>query len=524
MSARALALALRRRRPRSLRVGVLDLVANRPVHTPYSRLVHPSFMSIMPQAVAAWAAAAGHRVHYLAYIGHEDLERELPDDLDVLFVSAFSSAAYLAYAVARRFHERGTVTVLGGPHARAYPRQAARHFDYVAETADAELVRDLLASPHQFPEAGVVLRAKRPLADLPGVRERWPFARTVLAKGLTPGALASVASLGCPYRCRFCVDATVAYTTLPREQIVEDLAFVQEAMRVPALSWHDPNFAVRFDETLDAIEEAVPRGGVKFLAESSLSILDEARVARLGRNGFTAMFVGVESWYGFHDKARQRGQSGGAKLDAVAEQAEMITRHIPYTQTNFVWGLDEDAGHDAFALTREFVERVPAAFPSHSIATAFGDASPMGMETRHAGRLLDVPFQFLDGSWLHNMRLAHGQAADLYRGLAGVLGHSYGARATARRIRGNRHGPLSAGRWMALVRSVASARRARYYAQLAGRFETDAEYQAFESGGPAPSFYRGGVRRQLGAYYAWLPEEVVAGLERDPSARARSAA
>lgn len=507
-----------------LRVGVLDLVANRPVHTPYSRLVHPSFMSIMPQAVAAWAAAEGHRVSYLAFIGHEDLESELPDDLDVLFVSGFSSAAYLAYAVARRFRQRGTVTVLGGPHARAYPHEAARFFDYVVETADAELVRDLLSAPHQLPEGGAVLSAKRPLADLPGVRERWPFARTVLEKGLTPGVLASLASLGCPYQCRFCVDATVAYKTLPREQILEDLGFVQQVMRVPAVSWQDPNFAVRFDETLDVIEEAAPDGGIKFIAESSLSILDESRLARLQRNGFVAMFVGIESWYGFNDKVRQRGKDGSAKLDAIVEQAAAITRHIPYTQTNFVWGLDEDAEHDTFGLTREFVERVPGAFPSHSIATAFGDASPMGLAARRAGRILDVPFQYLDGSWLHNMRLLQGSAAAFYRGLADVVGHSYSRSASLGRFRANPHGPGSAGRWMALVRSLASARRARYYAQLAESFATDPEYQRFELGGPAPAFFRAGVRRQLGRFYAWLPAEVIAELEREVPLPTRSAA
>jgi hypothetical protein len=51
-------------------------------------------------------------------------------------------------------------------------------------------------------------------------------------------------------------------------------------MKRPVVGWHDPNFGVRFDDYMGAIEDAVPPGSIDFLAESSLSLLNEAHLKR----------------------------------------------------------------------------------------------------------------------------------------------------------------------------------------------------------------------------------------------------
>ena len=82
--------------------------------------------SIMPQVVATWCEKQGHDVSFVCYTGKEDLFEELPDDLDLVFIGAFTDSALLAYALSRRFQSRGAATVLGGPHARCYPEDAVR--------------------------------------------------------------------------------------------------------------------------------------------------------------------------------------------------------------------------------------------------------------------------------------------------------------------------------------------------------------------------------------------------------------
>ncbi|MEN8161089.1 MAG: radical SAM protein [Myxococcota bacterium] len=497
-----------------VRIGVIDLIARRPVASAYTRLVYPSFASIMPQAVAAWAEALGHEVRYLSYTGREDLDA-FGEDVDLVFISAFTQAAYLAYALSNRLRGAGVVTALGGPHARAYAEDARLHFDYVLGLTDEVLVRDLLTDFAPQRERGLVLGAERPPTELPGVRERWRFIEGTVAKGLVFCGVPILGSVGCPYHCSFCIDSQFDYRPLAHDRIKEDLTFLRTVQRRPLVIWHDPNFGVRFDETIGLIESVARPGSMRFVAESSLSLLNETRLAALGRNGFLGLIVGIESWFGFNDKTRQGRRSGFEKVEAVAERVNGIARHIPYVQTNFVWGLDGDEGALPFELNRRFVDLAPAAFPSHSVFTAYGNATPLGVELAGADRVLPVPFQLLDTAGLHNVTLRHYTAADFYGKLADVVGYSYSTRATVRRLRANAHPFASLPRWMNAVRSIESKRRAGYYRELERRFATDRELQAFAARGTerAPQLFRRTVRQELGRYYAWLPRSLRAQLE-----------
>lgn len=501
---------------RRVRVGVVDLIARKATRSPYARLMNANYVSIMPQAIAAWAEELGCEVHYETYTGFEDLRRTLPRDIDVLFLSAFTPAAYLAYAISHLYRRQGIVTVLGGPHARAYADDARRHFDYVAGFTDKALIRELLFHGEPQPRGGVRVSAARQPRELPGVRQRWRFARQALAKSRVIAAVPMLGSLGCPYDCSFCVDATVAYRTLPYEQIREDLVFLTQQLERPVVGWHDPNFGVRFDEYMAAIDAGVRPGAVRFVAESSLSLLTEPHLKALAARGFQGLIVGVESWSGFGAKARQRASVGMAKAEAVGRHVDLVTRYIPHVQTNFVWGLDGDAGAEPFAVTRRFLELAPAAFPVHSLFTAFGDSAPLAAELARAGRVLDVPYQCQDTSMIHNVRLKNYSAAEFYGLVSNLAEECYSPAAMLKRFRRNPHRWASGSRWMGLVRAMSSAWRGPYYAKLRRLFSTDPEFLAFAAGeAPAPrAFFRADVAAELGPFfYDQLPPDVVAYLE-----------
>ena len=84
-------------------------------------------------------------------------------------------------------------------------------------------------------------------------------------------------SMGCPYTCSFCIDSVIPYQPLSFDGIKEDLRFLLGKFKHPIVAWHDPNFGIRFDDYLSAIEDAVPPGSIDFIAESSLSLLGTAR-------------------------------------------------------------------------------------------------------------------------------------------------------------------------------------------------------------------------------------------------------
>ncbi|HEV7499264.1 MAG TPA: radical SAM protein, partial [Vicinamibacteria bacterium] len=341
---------------RRLNVVVLDLLEKGPSNSLWGRAMQPNFASIMPQVIAVWCEEAGHNVTLVCYTGREDLAQELPDNPDILFIASYTQTAHLAYALSTIYRAKGTVTALGGSHARCYPHDAAVHFDYVLGFTDKALINEVLndCAPHR-PE-GLTLAAKRQPAQLPGVRERWKFIEPTIAKAAAIKIIPMIGSLGCPYTCSFCIDAAVDYQPLDVHQIRDDLRFLLAKLKRPMVGWHDPNFGVRFDEIMGTIEAAVPPNRIDFLAESSLSLLSEPHLQRLQRNGFKAILPGIESWYSLGGKSKSGGRTGLDKVEQVSDHVNTILRYIPYVQANFVLGLDEDVGEEPFELTKRFVD------------------------------------------------------------------------------------------------------------------------------------------------------------------------
>src|SRR5207245_10849222 len=101
---------------------------------------------------------------------------------------------------------------------------------------------------------------------------------------------------------------------------------------------------------------------------------------------------GIESWYDLGNKSKTGKVEGLAKVEQVSDHVNMILRHIPYVQTNFVLGLDSDSGPEPFALTKRFVDRTPGAFPDYPLLWAFRRAAPLNLEYQRTGRVL--PFLF----------------------------------------------------------------------------------------------------------------------------------
>ena len=83
------------------------------------------YESITPQAVAVWCRQLGHEVAYTAYYGQRDPRQLLPDGLDLVFLSTYTQSS----ALAKLYRRQGILTVIGGPHAKSFPRDCLRFFD-----------------------------------------------------------------------------------------------------------------------------------------------------------------------------------------------------------------------------------------------------------------------------------------------------------------------------------------------------------------------------------------------------------
>jgi hypothetical protein len=489
---------------RRLRVTVLDLVSKGPSRGAFQRIMNANLASIMPQVVATWCEELGHDVRYVCYTGFEDLTAELKTQCDVLFIGAFSRSAQTAYAISNLYRRAGTVTVLGGPHARCYPEDSLRYFDYVLGFTDKTVIDDVLrdATPQQ--NEGVWVAATRQPTELPPLEQRWKFVSATLDKAPLVKFVPMIGSMGCPYTCSFCIDSTVDYQPLSFDKIRADLKFLMGKMRKPVVAWHDPNFGVRFNDYMTAIEDVVPKGRMRFLAESSLSILSEPHLKRMKENGFVGILPGIESWYSLGNKSKTGKSVGLDKVRQVADHVNMILRYIPYIQTNFVLGLDCDEGEEPFELTKRFLDMAPGAYPAFSLLTAYGAAAPLNLDFQRAGRVRAFPHQFLDGNHAMNVQPLNYSWDEFYARAEDLTRYAYSPKRLLKRFVANDGWTTSL---MNFVRA-SSSRRAHFQSRVRRLLREDAQARAFFEGESEqlPGFYRRRARRHLGNLWDALPE------------------
>jgi hypothetical protein len=436
---------------KKLKIGVLDLVSKGPTNTLWARIMHANLASIMPQVVAGWCQEEGHEVQLVCYTGLEKLDTVLPRDVNLVFICSFTQASLLAYSISNYFRTKGVVTVLGGPHARCYPDDAANYFDYVLGLTHRSTVKNVLDNCTPQRPRGVQLTAVNQPSSLPGVKDRWRFIEPTLKKSPFIKVVPMLGSVGCPYTCSFCIDSVVPYQQLSLELMKEDLRFLLTKFKKPVVAWHDPNFGIRFKEVMDAIASAVPAQSFCFIAESSLSVLTEDHLKIMKQNGFQALLPGIESWYDMGNKSRAAHLGAEQKLDQVAQQVNMILRYVPYIQTNFVLGLDSDSGDDPFRLTKRFVDKSPGAFPGYSLLTSFGEAAPLNLEYQREGRVLPFPFHFLDNHTAMNLKPKNYEWVDFYDKIISLTEYTFSKKAVYRRFL------AAAGftsKWMNFMRAI----------------------------------------------------------------------
>jgi radical SAM superfamily enzyme YgiQ (UPF0313 family) len=493
-----------------VRVGILDILAlpsQGPAGVVYDTLLTKQFAGITPQAVAVWSRRLGHETFYAVYYGVGDAHRLLPRDLDVLFVASYTRVSPVAYAVAALYRAAGTRTVIGGPHAKAFPVDCLRFFDVVVRECDQELVGEILAGDV---DPGTVVSSRRPFDDVPTVEERMPEIRASAFYGASYGrrvrlpltTVPMLASTGCPYHCDFCIDWDNPYRPLPADRLVADLRYLADRLRGTLIVFHDPNFAVTFDQVFGALESIPPAARPPYMIESSLSLLRADRCARLKETNCALLAPGVESWTEYSAKAGVGRTVGRAKVDRVVEHFGRLHENVPYLQANFMFGLDTDAGAEPAEMTREFMDRTPFVWPAVNIPVPFG-GTPLHDQLIRDGRILRaMPFAFYYAPHLVTT-LKHYDPVDYYQHLVDLLTFASSPAMLRRRLRstGNR-----TVRWVHRIRTAGMRNNLTNYRGILSMLRADGRFRAFHEGRSTalPEFYRHQYDRMLGRYSGLL--------------------
>jgi hypothetical protein len=483
------------------RVGIVDLLAGEasPAGTNwiYHTLFRRQFYGVMPQVVAAWCRRHGHSVFYSTYYGQRAPELLVPDDIDVVFLSAFTEAAALAYALSKIFRARGVRTVLGGPHARAFPDHARHFFDIVVTECNESVVQDILAdeySPGSIASCGKIGFELPPLAER---REDVDTASRVAGRYSRMSIVPLLSSTGCPYGCNFCVDANSKYRTRDSTALVEDLNYAARQMGNRTLAYYDPNFGVNFERTMSAIE-AVPAGiRNPYIIESSLSILKPQRLARLKTSNCIYVAPGIESWGDYNQKAGTGKSTALEKYDKLVAQFDLISQFVPGLQANFMFGCDSDEGQLPVDLTVAFIRRFPNVFPGITFPIAFGGTA-LRSSLRGQGRLLPLSPMY----YFHpfpTLRFKNYSINEFFDGLIKLFSAALTWRMIGRRLTVNQPVSLRAANILRSVDLVPYINTLQNYKKV---LNENTAVRAFYDGvsDAIPAYYDAVLDRRLGRY------------------------
>jgi hypothetical protein len=501
-----------------MKVAVLDLLCDGRIRGPFGGLYglyfRKQFVSIMPQIVSVWCRQLGHDVTYATYYGQNFPERLVPDDTDVIFISSYTQASALAYALAELFRRRGTLTIIGGPHARSFPTDCQRAFDIVVRNCDRNLVADILNGRIDPP---AIVDSGHQLSDFPSVEERASeieIATFQRGRRLVTSIVPVLSSVGCPYSCHFCVDWNSRYVPLAPERLKADLEFI--AKRWPGLPviYHDPNFAVRFDETMSVIESLPEPLRPEYMMESSLSILKPERLPRLRATRCIYVAPGIESWTAYSNKSGATGTDGRTKLNRVVGHLRQVLEYVPGVQANFIFGGDEDFGDEPVDISLEFIEEFPEVWPTINIPTPFG-GTPLYDAWYRSDRILTrMPFSFYYNPWLA-ITVANYSPLEFYTQLIRLHSALSRWQMLTRRLT-TRVRPVI--RFVDALRTADAWREISVMRSIRNHLENDTEFRAFHEGRrvPLPRFYREVYRRRLGRYSELVREPLISPILEPP--------
>ncbi|MET3448791.1 hypothetical protein [Ralstonia sp. 1138] len=492
---------------RKLRIGVLELLVEGPASglaaQLYNRMFTKQYVSIMPQIISVWCRQLGHEVFYQTYHGQTDVEAMMPRDLDYLLISTYTKNSALAYSLSHLYRSAGAVTVIGGPHAKAFPEDCSRHFDVTVRECDKQLLQEILAAGR---EGAAIVSSGRALQDIPTVEERMPEIRIASFDDGRPGRFTVIpllSSVGCPYTCNFCIDWSNDYHLLSTDRLKADLHYVSRNLPGVLLGFHDPNFGVNFDATMDVMRSVSPSRRNPYVMESSLSILKPGRLPALSETNCVFVLPGIESWGDYSNKAGVGRQTGAKKLEEVVLHLRELSRYVEGIQANLIFGTDSDAGSPPIDLTLEFMRSMPEVWPAINVPIPYG-GTPLADDWRANGRVLSaMPLLFYRNPYL-TFQPAHYDAQSYYENWLRLRKELMSPTLLARRIASSTSLRVKG---MNVLRTLRMQAGYREVSRHLNAIRTDKQLSDFHAGRSAvlPDYYEDKYEQALGKYAQLLP-------------------
>ncbi len=300
-------------------------------------------------------------------------------DVDIVGITAMTTQANRAYAIADEYRRLGVTVFLGGIHPSALPEDALPHADAVAK-GDAESTL-----PHMIADwqAGRLQRvydwSQYPTAPIATPR------KDVLRPGDYLVFNPIQTTRGCPHTCTFCTTPGVFGRKFRQREIrdiVEEIREAKERFRSWCFIFADDNFGGNHEWAMELCAALEP---LKVSWASQCDILisrSERLLTAMKRSGCVGLILGLES-------PKQDTLSEAGKRYVRSDSYEWRIRRIQAAGISlwgaFIFGFDHDDWRDCMAVCR-FAQRMNLAMSCFPILTPY-PGTGVWQQYRREGRI-----------------------------------------------------------------------------------------------------------------------------------------
>lgn len=172
-----------------------------------------------------------------------------------------------------------------------------------------------------------------------------------------------LSDFGCPYRCSFCIMASLGYRYRPAANMLEELRYLKE-LGIRELFFIDQSYGVRRDKALELCEAmAREQLGFGWVCYSRVDLIDRELLEAMKRAGCHTIIFGVESASSLILEQYQKGYT----QEDILKTFRLCRSCGIRTVATFIIGLPEETRQTALE-TINFLKKIDCDFASFNIA------------------------------------------------------------------------------------------------------------------------------------------------------------
>ena len=269
-------------------------------------------------------------------LGIPDYEQEPKPDL--VGITAFTSQAHRAYALAAEFRRRGIPVVMGGIHATVCPDEVLKHVDVLVQ-GEAESVWTTVLGDFQ---AGTL--QKKYVGTKNSLSETRMARHDLTGDNYAFGAIQT--TRGCPLDCSFCSVSTISgkvYRNRPIEQVIAELKTIHERWVLVVDDNLIGTSVAHINRAKDLFRAIIAaKIKKKWIAQVTINMADDEELLELAvKSGCKGVFIGFESTTpeGLAEIGKKFNMAKNRDFRASVKR---IQRHKIMVMGSFIMGLDSD--------------------------------------------------------------------------------------------------------------------------------------------------------------------------------------